>query len=564
MTCPELTLERAFDTPASTGSDFERALRTRLWRRCRTLFLTGVGVGLAAAVAERLLPTSDPELMSVLVRAKWACGGLGHATAFLVGLTALHAIRDRQSWVHALALVTISLNIALAIYDQVAFAPTADPFFAVSLLLFLSAAFIPWRARFQSILGMVAVICFIAIQLGLYMVLPEARSFWTENGGITELRNDTLWASTGLGVLGGASIFVSRALYSLQKTAHRARRLGNYLVLDEIASGGMGRVLIAQHALLLRPTALKIITPSDPEDCRALARFEREVRLSATLTHPNTITIYDVGWTPDNSLFYAMEYLEGFDLQRLVERFGPLPAARVVHLLRQVCGSLAEAHMRGIVHRDIKPSNIFVTQRGGIHDFVKVLDFGLAKRVTSSGDPELTDSGSLFGTPAYVAPEAVFGAGKLDGRADLYCLGAVAFWLLTGYPPFRTTSTVGLLIDHLRTDPAPPSQLAELPVPPELDALVLKCMQKKPEDRHQTASDLETALDALVLTHRWTNRDAAEWWALHSAKLGDGRDQRGTTDEPAAIRPTYRPKLPIGPLPATNPDPGMGAAIVLR
>jgi serine/threonine-protein kinase len=248
----------------------------------------------------------------------------------------------------------------------------------------------------------------------------------------------------------------------------------------------------------------------------AVARFVREVRLSASLTHPNTITIFDFGRTAGDTFYYAMEYLEGLDLQRLVDRFGPMPADRVVYILSQICGSLAEAHARGIVHRDIKPSNIFITHRGGLYDFVKVLDFGLAREVKGASDSGLTKTGMVFGTPRYIAPESVYGANKADARSDLYNLGGVAYWMLTGTHLFGGSSSLDLIIDHVKTIPQHPKEVSELPIPDELDALVMKCLEKDPADRFQTAEALKEALLAAPLPERWSQTRARDWWAPHA------------------------------------------------
>ncbi len=284
----------------------------------------------------------------------------------------------------------------------------------------------------------------------------------------------------------------------------------------------MGQVFKAQHALIRRPTAVKVMQASGEEGQAALARFEREVQLSATLTHPNTITIYDFGRTPDNRFYYVMEYLEGLDLQKLVERFGPVRPARAVFILKQACSALAEAHDRGIVHRDIKPSNIFLTQRGGFFDYVKVLDFGLAKQVTADDATGITKAGIAVGTPRYISPEAIKGEEMLDGRSDLYCLGAVAYWMITGKPPFEAQSSVELLIEHVKATPLKPSEAVEAGVPPELDAIVMRCLEKQPDDRFQSAAELEYALGAFDLGEPWDFQRAREWWSLHGLVRADG------------------------------------------
>jgi serine/threonine-protein kinase len=268
---------------------------------------------------------------------------------------------------------------------------------------------------------------------------------------------------------------------------------------------------------------VKVLDGSVPEATTAVARFAKEVQLSATLTHPNTIQIHDYGRTSGGVFYYAMEFLDGLDLQRFVERFGPLEPARVAYVLRQICGSLMEAHARGIVHRDIKPSNIFLTQRGGLYDFVKVLDFGLAKELGGMGGADLTKSGTFFGTPRYMAPEAVHGQAKLDARADLYNLGCVAYWLLTGQPLFASSSSVELLIDHAKTVPPRPSQVSEVPVPRELEDIVMRCLEKSPEDRWRSAEALAVALDMLPVTRGWDRTRAKAWWEEHGLAVDPAR-----------------------------------------
>jgi serine/threonine-protein kinase len=211
-----------------------------------------------------------------------------------------------------------------------------------------------------------------------------------------------------------------------------------------------------------------------------------------------------------------MEYLQGMDLQQLVERHGPLPAARVAYILTQVCGSLAEAHKRDIIHRDIKPSNIFLTHRGGLYDFVKVLDFGMAKQLKTDQHAGVTKPGMLFGTPRYISPESVYGTATVDTRADIYNLGAVVYFMLTGEPPFTSSSSVELLIEHVKTVPRRPSEISELTIPPPMDALVMKCLEKDPNDRFQRVTDLESAVRAVSFDDPWTQEKAEEWWELHA------------------------------------------------
>ncbi len=411
--------------------------------------------------------------------------------------------------------IVAALNLLWGLAEVAFRQPDVIPGFGVALVLFIPAAFVPWRVRYQAALSAVAVAGSVATLLAGYALVDEIMAFWTADA-VRSLGEQVFLSALGSAVLGGTSIFVTRTLYGLRKTAFRARRLGNYVLHRELGAGGMGTVYVAEHALMCRPSAVKVLRTTPGSDQTALARFEREVRLSSSLSHPNTITIFDFGRAADDTFYYAMEYLEGMDLERFVERFGPIPASRALFLLLQVTGSLVEAHARDIVHRDLKPSNVFLTVRGGLYDFVKVLDFGLAKRIRGAEIPTgLTRTGVVFGTPRYLAPETVYGASGVGPPADMYGFGAVAYWMLTGRPPFTAESAVELMIDHVKTVPARPSQVVELPIPPELDAIVMKCLEKDPEDRYPSIDALEEALETVPDPEPWTRRRAARWWDLH-------------------------------------------------
>jgi serine/threonine-protein kinase len=256
---------------------------------------------------------------------------------------------------------------------------------------------------------------------------------------------------------------------------------------------------------------------SDPaRSAELIGRFEREVQLSANLTHPNTITVYDFGRAADaHTFYYAMEYLEGMDLQKLVDRYGPLPPDRACYILVQVCGSLGEAHRAGILHRDVKPSNIFLTERGGLYDFVKVLDFGLAKDLGPEDDASLTRAGQVFGTPLYIAPELARNEGSVAGSADLYSLGCVAYFMLTGSPPFEGSSPYDVVSKHMNEEPRPPSEVASQTIPAALDALILRCLAKKPEDRFEDMAALAEAIEGVAFDPPWSSERARDWWLGH-------------------------------------------------
>jgi serine/threonine-protein kinase len=270
----------------------------------------------------------------------------------------------------------------------------------------------------------------------------------------------------------------------------------------------MGEVYRAEHVLLRRPCAIKLIRPERAGDPRNLRRFEREVQVTATLTHPNTVQVFDYGHAADGTFYYVMEYLPGLTLEELVERFGPLPPGRAVHFLRQVCAALGEAHARGLTHRDIKPGNVMVCERGGVFDVAKLLDFGLVR--TPTGDPDggnLTRDGAIAGTPAYMSPEQAGGVSVLDARSDIYSVGALAYFLLSGKPPFAGRTVVQMLAAHMYELPAalPPD------VPQGLAAVVSRCLVKTPAERWPDAPSLEAALIATPVPV-WTTADAAAWW----------------------------------------------------
>ena len=302
-------------------------------------------------------------------------------------------------------------------------------------------------------------------------------------------------------MLAVGSTFGARTISRLRRQVAEARQLGQYRLRRRIGAGGMGEVYLAEHQLLKRPCALKLIRPDDATDPQALERFEREVRLTATLSHPNTVEIYDYGRAEDGTYYYVMEYLPGLSLAELVERYGPLPPARVVYLLRQVCGALREAHAAGLIHRDIKPSNIFAARRGGMDDVAKLLDFGLVRPAATARAAHLSAEGQILGTPLFMSPEQATGGRELDERSDIYSLGAVAYYLLTGRPPFEGEDGIAVMIAHARDPVVPPSRV-RAGIPEDLERVVLRCLAKDPAERYPDAASLERALGALRLRAR--------------------------------------------------------------
>ncbi|MBZ0269837.1 serine/threonine protein kinase [bacterium] len=317
----------------------------------------------------------------------------------------------------------------------------------------------------------------------------------------------------------------SRTVYRMARDLSKERRMGSYQLVEKIGEGGIGEVWKAKHRLLARPAAIKLIRPgmlgSNDETISETAkkRFEREAQATAELQSPHTIELYDFGITDEDTFYYVMEFLNGFDLRSLVEKHGPLPPARVIHLLGQACHSLEDAHSVGFVHRDIKPANIFVCRRGPDFDFVKVLDFGMVKRSTEvhDGDAQLTTEGLTAGTPAYMAPEAVDRSGTVDERTDIYGLGCVAYWLLTGQLVFEGETPMAMLIQHVKDEAPPPSTRTEIEIPAVLDRVVLDCLAKNPGRRPQTVRELKARLDECALaTGTWDRELAERWWTIHA------------------------------------------------
>ncbi len=327
----------------------------------------------------------------------------------------------------------------------------------------------------------------------------------------------TLWATFTV-IL---ATLISNVTFHLRRSVARARRLGQYTLLEKIGEGGMGVVYRAEHEMLRRPTAIKLLPPASAGEL-TLKRFEREAQLTARLTSPHTVSVYDFGRTPEGAFYYVMEYLDGLDLEHLVREAGPLPPGRVVHILRQVCEALAEAHGVGLVHRDIKPANILLSEVGGIPDYAKVVDFGLVKDVTGSADTRLTSEDVVAGTPQYLAPETIRDGANSDPRSDLYALGAVAYYLLTATPVF-VGRPIAVIQSHLNASPEPPSARLGRPLPRKLERLVLDCLEKDPTRRPESAQAVADRLAACDDVEPWYPEDARTWWNGRPSPFPRGR-----------------------------------------
>jgi serine/threonine-protein kinase len=359
------------------------------------------------------------------------------------------------------------------------------------------------------------------IVVGVMATSPFAIAavMWWGSGPLETAR---VWLLFYLGfwmVFGAATaIYASHKITTLRREVAEARKLGPYKLVRKLGSGGMGEVYLAEHSLLKRPCAVKLIRPERAGDPQALRRFEREVQTTASLTHPSTIQVYDYGHTPDGTFYYAMEYIPGLPLDELVRRAGLLPTGRVVHVLLQLCGALAEAHAAKLVHRDIKPGNVILGERGGRADVAKLLDFGLVTAPTG-GDDLQTREGTITGTPAYMSPEQAAGRGEVGPASDIYSLGAVAYFLLTGRTLFPDRSVVQVLGAHLYETPDPPGKHRP-DLPADLEEVVVRCLAKKPADRFPDVGSLESALARCAVAGSWSQADAANWWRDQAERRG--------------------------------------------
>ena len=395
------------------------------------------------------------------------------------------------------------------------------------LLIFAHAIFIPnpWRRAALVSASLALMPVMVTILTGVFDAQTRL-VLWNNPSPLVDM-------TLGLTATAAVAIIGVRTINYMRSEMFEAKQFGRYRLRELLGSGGMGEVYLAEHQLLRRPCAIKIIRPERAGDAKMLARFEREVQATAKLSHWNSVYIYDYGHTADGTLYYVMEYLPGLTLQELVTKSGPLRPARIIYLLQQICSALHEAHGLGLIHRDVKPANIFVSERGGQYDVAKLLDFGLVKPIRSmagqrgddlnTGVTELTVDGGFAGSPLYMSPEQAIGEATPDPRSDIYSLGAVAYFMMTGKPPFSAQHAMRVILQHLNDEPMPPSQAVNRPlnwqIPADLEAVVLKCMQKDPEDRYATICELDSALAACADANDWDYRSAHDWWHAHCPKL---------------------------------------------
>jgi serine/threonine protein kinase len=514
-------LERGLDT--SSGLDF---VRERLALLGKTLFLVSFGFYLFL-LASMVLVGGAPFI--AVVRGPVALGHL--CASSTMGLLWLLARRARLSLRSLGTLDAISLVVAgsflslMTVEDE---GQILQTLLALTVTVMIRAILVPSRPSRTLLLSALVFAPTIVVCIARHHPTEFLPGFTPGYQKLHMTLNTVLWSVLGTTL----ATIISRVLYGLRQQVAEASELGQYVLEDKIGGGGMGEVWRARHRLLIRPAAIKLIRPQALEAMSGdpallMRRFEREARATAALKSPHTVQLYDFGTTEDGRLYYVMELLDGLDLDTLVRQHGPVPAERVVHILRQACSSLLDAHGNGLVHRDIKPANVVVSRAGTTFDFVKVLDFGLVKLDTArrAGDDavELSADGSTSGTPAFMAPEVVLGGADTDHRVDLYALGCVAYWLLTGKLVFEGENAIQVMVHHAHTPPPRPSLRVGWPIPGPLEDLLMECLEKDPTRRPPSAEVVSTRLNAVPLTSAWTPERAEHWWATHRPPSPDAR-----------------------------------------
>ena len=437
-----------------------------------------------------------------------------------------------------LVLTSIGLVVMGANLPAAAGAATTTAY-ALSFGLVARAIFVPSTARHTAWLGFaIGVPLVIAVYMNFLTVDLDV---WNSHGFFRRIeerqtlaRSQSIqigfaWALTTL-----LAAWATRVIYGLRKDVRNAKKLGQYTVEEKLGEGGMGIVYRAQHGLLKRPTAIKLLSSerNTPDD---IDRFRREVQMTAKLKHPNTVTIYDYGCTDDGTFYYAMELLDGVTLLEIVRAKGHLPESRVIHIMRQCAVALHEAHTMGLVHRDVKPNNIMLTQQGGAHDVTKVLDFGLVKNVDSKADATKTWSEAIIGTPSFMSPEQILDPPSVDARSDLYALGAVGYYLLAGRFVFDSTNPIEICAQQLSAIPEPPSSVVERDVNPALERIIMQCLEKKRDNRPASGVELYEQLRGLPID-RWSQQDAAQWWETVGESIVMSRETNAEVGSLATIQ----------------------------
>ena len=517
-------IERGLDT--SNGLDF---VRERLALVGKTLFLVSFGFYLFLLASMVLLGGAP---FAAVVKSPVSLGHLGGS--WTMGVVWLIARRGGLSPRALGALDAVGIVVACGFLSLMTLddgGQILQVLLALTVTVMIRAILVPSRPRRTLLLTALAFLPTVIVCVARHHPTALLPGFSESYQKQYMTLNTVLWSVLGTML----ATIVSRVIYGLRRQVAEANELGQYVLEEQIGGGGMGEVWRARHRLLIRPAAIKLIRPqvsADPE--LLLRRFEREARATAALKSPHTVQLYDFGATEDGRLYYVMELLDGLDLDGLVRQYGPLPPERAVHILRQVCSSLQDAHVNGLVHRDIKPANVVVSRAGTTFDFAKVLDFGLVKlepvaavgagAAAAEGDAvKLTSDGSTSGTPAFMAPEVVLGMAETDHRVDLYALGCVAYWLVTGKLVFEGRSAVEVMFHHAHTEPVRPSARSGAAMPASLEALVMQCLEKDPARRPASAAEVNAALRAVPLQSAWTVERAEDWWAMHRPVPADAR-----------------------------------------
>lgn len=441
-----------------------------------------------------------------------------------------------------LVLTSICLVVMGANLPAAAGAATTTAY-SLSFVLIARAVFVPSTAKHTAWLGLaVGAPLVVAVYVNF---LTVDLNVWNQHGFFRVITDQKVLARSQAIQIGFAwalttllAAWATRVIYGLRREVRDARKLGQYIVEEKLGEGGMGTVYRAQHGMLKRPTAIKLLSAerNAPED---LDRFRREVQMTAKLKHPNTVTIYDYGRTDTGTFYYAMELLDGVTLVDAVRADGALPQPRAVHVLRECAMALQEAHSMGLVHRDIKPNNIMMTRQGGLCDVTKVLDFGLVKHVGPSTDVTNTVSEAIIGTPRFMSPEQILDPPSVDARSDLYALGAVGYYLLTGDFVFEGESAIEICAQHLSAKPEPPSSRSGRELDVALEALIMQCLEKKRDDRPSSAGEIAARLEAVEM-ERWTQAGAAQWWSTVGDEIVRTRDRELAVGSLATIQAAAR------------------------
>ncbi|MEM7437123.1 MAG: serine/threonine-protein kinase [Myxococcota bacterium] len=454
-------------------------------------------------------------------------GALGFQAIWLLCRTGTRSVRfirtvEAVGTLFACSFYCLMMN-SLPVFNR----PEFIVLLALSFGMFARAVYVPSSSRRTLFIMSLSGLPLLAVSFYLYFNVDiqrlaerwadEAPWVADETPGTLAL-GVTAWVAAWWVVATVICSAASNVIYGLRKEVRNIKRLGQYTLVEKLGEGGMGMVYRAEHAMLRRPTAVKLL-PIEKAGELSVARFEKEVQFTAMLTHPNTVTIFDYGRTPDSVFYYAMEHLDGATLETVVKATGPMPPARAVHVLMQAADALAEAHGRDLIHRDIKPTNIMLVEQGGHPDVAKVLDFGLVKELERDKDLSLTDAGAIAGTPRYLSPEAIKSSEHTDARSDIYALGAVGYYLLTGSHVFDGGTVVEVCAAHLHRAPTPPSKRLGKPLPAALERLILSCLEKQPESRPQSAAEFRQALRSCPDLASWSEDDARAWWERFGARV---------------------------------------------